>query len=291
MPRERAKERDCEANIKKTLAYSAVFKYPLSYYQLTTYLMGKREYAYFFFNKQLRRLLKNKHIGVEKEKFFMLGNKPVSWQTRYKISKDIITKTKESLQALEGVPWIKMIAITGSVAAHNADKDSDVDIFIISQKNRLWITRLLTFLYLKILNLYPKTDGEIGKVCANLYMDEDNLAWPRDKRSVYIAHDIARMQPIFHRDNVYFRFMTANKWINDFLPNFKFEQIEKTKPWVKGHSFIVNFIENILMHLQLAYMKKHKTNEITKKHLIHFNKNDNSAKILNEFSDHLGKVS
>lgn len=107
MPRERAKERDCEANIKKTLAYSAVFKYPLSYYQLTTYLMGKREYAYLFFNKQLRRLLKNKHIGVEKEKFFMIGNKPVSWQTRYKISKDIITKTKESLQSLESVPWIK----------------------------------------------------------------------------------------------------------------------------------------------------------------------------------------
>jgi len=291
MPRERAKERECEANIKKTLAYSAIFKYPLSYYQLATYLMTKKEYNYLFFNKQLRRLLKSKHISVDKERFYANGLKPVSWHTRAKISKDIILKTKENLQVLGRIPWVKMVAVTGSVAAHNADKDSDVDIFIISQANRLWITRLFTYLFLKILNLYPKTDGETGKVCANLYMDEDSLAWPKEKRSVYVAQDIVRMQPIIHKDNVYFRFMAANKWINDYMPNLKVEITEKTKPWVKGNSTLINILENILMKLQISYMKKRKTNEVTKKHLIHFNKNDNSSRILTEFSEHLGKVS
>lgn len=291
MPRERAKERECEANIKKTLAYSAVFKYPLSYFQLTTYLMSKKEYNYLFFNKQLRRLLKSKHISVEKERFFTPGNKPVSWHNRAKVSHDTIEKTRQNLQVLGRIPWVKMVAITGSVAAYNGDKDSDVDIFIISQINRLWITRLFTYVFLKILNLYPKTDGETGKICANLYMSEENLAWPKEKRSVYVAQDIVRMQPIFHKDNVYFRFMSANKWINDYMPNFKIELNEKTKPWVKGNSYAVNILENLLMKVQIAYMKKHKTNEVTKRHLIHFNKNDNSTRILNEFNDHLGKVS
>lgn len=290
MPRERAKERECEAAIKKTLSYSAIFKYPLSYSQLVTYLMTKHEYHYLFFNKQLRRLLKSKSIAVDKEKFFIPGNKPISWQNRYKVSKDLIEKTQQNLSVLKKVPWIKLVAVTGSVAAHNADKESDIDVFVIAQKNRLWLTRFFTFLLLKAVNLYPNKDGETGKICANLYLDEENLVWPKDKRSVYIAHDIAMMQPIIHRDNVYFRFLQANKWINDFLPNYKFEQVERTTPWVKGNSVLVNLVENLVMHIQLMYMKRHQTTEVAKKHIIHFNKNDNAPRILNEFSDLVAKL-
>lgn len=290
MPRERAKERDCENAIKKTLAYSGVFKYPLSYYQLTTYLMGRNDYNFLFFNKQLRRLLKSKQIFVEKEKYFLPGIKPVSWQVRLKASKDIFYKTKASLNVLRSIPWIKMVAITGSAAASNADKGSDVDILVISKRNRVWLTRMLTVVILKILNLYPKIDGEVGKICANLYLDEEALVWPKDRRSVYVAHDLAMIKPLFERDNMYFKFISTNKWIGDYMPNFAYEPFGKFKPDTKGDSVLLDGIENILMHIQLAHMKKKKTKEITKKHIIHFNKNDNTPGILEEYSTLLARI-
>jgi hypothetical protein len=290
MPRERAKERECETSIKKTLAYRAIFKYPLSYYQLCTFLFSNKNYEYLFFNKQLRRLLKSKSIDVDKEKFFIPGIKPISWHSRYKASKEIITKTSEHLALVFAIPWVKMICITGSVAAYNADKGDDVDILIVSTKNRLWLTRLFTVLILKIVNLYPKVDGECGKICANLYIDEEALPWPREKRSIYIAHDIALMQPVYQKDNTYFRFLLSNKWICDYLPKFTFDIPSKLKPNVKGNSKLLDLLDTLVFNIQLGYMKKKKTKEITKKHFIHFNKFDNTQNILNEYDMLLKKT-
>ena len=42
-----------------------------------------------------------------------------------------------------------MIAITGSVANYDAEENDDIDLLIVTEKNRLWITRGFVFLILK----------------------------------------------------------------------------------------------------------------------------------------------
>jgi len=58
-----------------------------------------------------------------------------------KRSAAIISENLPVLKFIGGIPWVKMVAITGSLAAYNPEKDSDIDMMIITKQNRVWITR------------------------------------------------------------------------------------------------------------------------------------------------------
>jgi len=282
MPRERSKERACDKAIINTLHYGAIFKYPLSFFQLSTYLISKRNFDYNFFRKELKKLVKNDYIEVKKDKFYSKNVKPVSWEQRTKTSQNLLGTNKIAFEILKKIPWIKLLAVTGSVAAYNADKESDIDVLVVTEKNRLWITRFFAVLLLKAIDKYPKTDGESNRICANIFMDEETLTWKKEKQNIYIAHEIAFMQPIINKDETYFHFMRANEWVFDYFSNFKVNLAKKARAETK-RSRLVNWVEKIVMKLQLKHMQKKKTTEETTRHFIHFNKFDSTQEILKAY--------
>lgn len=51
---------------------------------------------------------------------------------------------------LSWIPGIKMVAVVNSLSMYATHQDSDIDLFIITKKNRIWIVRFLvtlTFLF------------------------------------------------------------------------------------------------------------------------------------------------
>lgn len=278
------KNRDvCELAIKKTLAYRSIFKYPLSLYQLKTFLISDREHKNKTFSEAVEHLLNRGFIKEKNKKYFLPGIKTVEWEEKKKLADKMIRKNEGVLKIIGRVPWVKMLAITGSLAAYNPDSASDIDVFIISSKNRVWITRLFVTLILKAMKKFPGTDGEKGKICTNLFMDSKEFAWQKDKRNIFIAHDIVLMQPIIDKENTYLKFLNANNWVREYFSHFPIEQVGvKTK-----RSFltspVVDLLEDKLMFLQINHMKSKLTTEIVTKYLIHFNKNDNAPKILESY--------
>ncbi|OGC68943.1 hypothetical protein A2415_04040 [candidate division WWE3 bacterium RIFOXYC1_FULL_39_7] len=281
MPRQRANERACDKAIRTTLAYRSIFKYPLSFYQLTTFLISDRSFKYDFFKNELQKMAKKGYIQTKGGKYYLNSIKPVSWEVRKKNAETLLENNQHIFEMLKIVPWIKFLGVTGSVAAFNADKTSDIDIFIISAKNRLWLTRGFTAILLKIAKTYVRVDAEPGKLCPNLFVDESALEWPKEKQTVYTAHEIALIHPIFQRENTYFKFLAANDWVKKYLPHFNLET--GNLPKSKTKLSLVDGIENTAMKLQMMYMKRKKTKEVTNKHIIHFNKNDNGPMILEHF--------
>jgi hypothetical protein len=81
-PRPRAKEKACDRAVQRTLAYSSVFKYPLSKHQLYTFLITRKKYEPDFFEKSLRRLVKGDSIKAKNGKYYLPGVRPVSWKLR-----------------------------------------------------------------------------------------------------------------------------------------------------------------------------------------------------------------
>lgn len=282
-PRPRAKERACDLAIKKTVAYSSVFKYPMSFFQLSTYLITKQEYDYDFFSKSVRRLVKKKHIKAVDGKFHHSSVKPLSWKLRHKNTEDLKEEVEKHLKIFESMLWIRMLAITGSVAANNAKKDDDIDLFIITEKNRLWLTRGFTWLMLKIFNKFANGHNDNRKFCCNLYLDESRLEWDKDKQNVYVAREIIGMHPIINRGDTYFRFFKENRWIHKHFRHFNIHQPEKFKPRRLRKSKVIDWLEKLAHNAQLNFMKNKKTTEITKKDFIHFNKHDHTNNILKEF--------
>ncbi len=290
MPRERAKERACDSSIKKTLAYSGVFNYPLSFFQLANFLITRQTFDYGFFKQSLRRLIKSRQIKVKDEKFYFSGIKPLSWDLRLKYSKDLINLHEESLKVLTKIPWIKMIGITGSVAAYNAEKNDDLDIFIVTSKSRIWLTRGFVAAFLIIMKKYPNRKSDSPKICPNIFVDEDHLAWPIEKQNIYTAHEIALLQPIYSKDDIYFRFLNENRWMREYLPYFVFEIPKRIKGGFEPKSILVTLAEKLAMNFEMVYMRSKQTTEVTTRGIIHFNKKDSTQNVLRKYKQFTAKL-
>jgi hypothetical protein len=282
MPRQRAKERACDKAIKKTLAYRSIFNYPLSYYQLSTYLISSRKFDRKFFNKSLKRLLKNRSVRVKDKKYYLSGVKPVSWELRKKYTQDILKKNNAELEILCKIPWIKMIGITGSLAAYNGEKKADTDILVVVNKNRMWLTRGFLILMLIILGKYPNIRTKKLKICPNIYLDEDKMEWVKEKHNIYSAHEVLMMRPYYEKDNTYFKFLKQNEWAFKYFKNYQIELPKRFKKGKTGENKLIDLLEELARFLEVRYMRDITTEKI-KKDFIHFNKNDKMPDIIKKY--------
>ncbi len=284
--RDRTKERVYDRAILATLQYRAIFNSSLSFYQLATYLLTEKPIEYNTYKSRLRALMHSKRINQHRGKYFITGTKPLSWYSRSESSTGHLTSAEETLHVLGKIRWIKLLAVTGSVAAHNASKDDDIDVFIITEKHRLWITRLFVVLILKALNMYRTEKASAGKICPNIFIDDSSMEWPEDKRNVYIAHEILMMLPVVNRDETYFKFIKKNEWVFNFMSNFSIS-LPLTVGLTPLHkSPFIRLADKLSMHLQQTYMRRKKTTEVTHASFIHFNKADHSIKVLEKFSEY-----
>jgi hypothetical protein len=278
---------DPKKDIINTLSYKKIFNQPMSFYQLIYFSHTKFETI-----KEVEELLKElleRHKIKYKNGFYFLAN--------YKSKKDDIKEinsksafakaTFEKLLSVsyifEKIPFIKFVGVTGSLASYNFDfEKDDIDLFFICSKNRLWITRFFVVLILKLLNIYVNNSDPKLKICPNLYISEDSLSWNSEKRSLYVAHEIIMMQPLVNKDDYYFKFIVENNWIKEFIPNFEinYELVSNVE---NRDLTILDLLENILMFVQLFFMKVRYGSEILKKDIIHFIKVDHSVTVLEDY--------
>lgn len=272
--------------ILKALAYSDIFHYPLSFYQLALYL-GVEKTSRRNFEKALKALKKAKKISQESGKYYLFRHKTVDWSKKQKETQKRLEKAKKILEPILKIPWIRLLAITGDLAASNPEKKGDIDIFVITQNKRTWITRLFVVLYLKATGNYFQEKNSQNKICPNLFVSKNAMKWEKKQQNFFIASEIIRMQPLKNEKEVYFEFLTENNWIKEHFPNFGWEKKQYKK---KANPGVLDLVEKIAYWGQRKYMQKKVTKEKVSPVLIHFNKNDKSGEILRKYSKTLSNI-
>ena len=272
----------CREAILKTLSYSGVFRYPLSYYQLCNYLISPNWFSGKQVRKEIKELINEKVVNEKGGRYFLSSVEETNVEDRVLETNLTLKRNEKVFETLQKIPWIKMIAVTGSAANYNNEKNSDLDLLFVTAKNRVWLTRGFVFLTLKLTNKIPKNSEE-REICPNIFIDETHLSWPKKKRNLYIAQNIVSMQPLTNRENTYFKFVDSNRWIKGYYTNFKVNAPNKFLPSQNFGSIFIDVVEVVAMELQLVYMKNKMTRETVNKNLIHFNKNDNSSWILAKY--------
>ena len=111
---------------------------------------------------------------------------------------------------LGALPFIRMVALTGSLAVMNSAKVSDFDYMLVTTPNRVWTARAFALLLNRFTRLFGHT------LCPNLIVSENALTW--STHDLYSARELCQMIPITGMD-VYRKLMRANKWTKHFLPN------------------------------------------------------------------------
>lgn len=108
------------------------------------------------------------------------------------------------------LPNVVAVAVTGGLAVDSVAPHDDADYFIITKPGRLWLTRLLI---LVLVRLAERDDIEL---CPNYIVSESALTM--DERTIYVARELAQTVPIVGADRC-MELREINRWMFDHLPN------------------------------------------------------------------------
>jgi len=111
---------------------------------------------------------------------------------------------------IAGLPFVRMVAVSGSLAAENPDARADLDYLIVTRPGRLWLVRALVVTLVRL----ARRAGV--RLCPNYLLTTGALALPR--HDVYTAHELLQAVPVagfaVHR-----LMLERNRWAAHWLPN------------------------------------------------------------------------
>lgn len=199
-------------SILATLAYFDVFDYPLTADEIFKFLGATCQRSEF--ELSLKELDKSRKIYKFND-YYTLKNKPALINRRQKgnARADEMLKTARKIsRILIRFPYVRGVAVSGSLSKNYADENSDIDLFIITAANRLWVARTFMHLFKKLTFLVNKQNF----FCMNYYIDEEGLEIV--EKNIYTATEIVTLIPM-EGNRVFDAFYTANAWTADYLPN------------------------------------------------------------------------
>lgn len=287
-----------EKAILKTLIYGDIFDYPLKAYEIHKWLIGRKA-TLRQVEKVLERLSKKGKVKNRKEYYFLrdVVRKRI---LREKQSAIYFQKARLLAQILKLIPWIKLVGVSGGLAMENASKADDIDLFVITAKNRLWIARILALGLLSLTGQRRKV-GEMGrkiagKLCLNILLEDNRLG--QQSKDIYLAHEVLQMRVLWQRDGMYSKYLEDNSWAFKFLPNWTTGENVQGKLYnVKKKNYklyIVNYTFNLIEHLakwfQLKIMKKPTGQERIRDGALYFHPNDIRQTILATYKQKISRT-
>jgi hypothetical protein len=119
-------------------------------------------------------------------------------------------KAQRYALSIASLPFVRMVAITGTLAMNNVEPNADIDCLIVTVPHRVWLTRSLSIVFVHMGRL------ENIELCPNYVISLDAL--DQFDRSFFSAHEIAQMVPLYGLDT-YSQLIHANSWAREHLPN------------------------------------------------------------------------
>ncbi|HXV26436.1 MAG TPA: hypothetical protein VD862_00175 [Candidatus Paceibacterota bacterium] len=118
---------------------------------------------------------------------------------------------------LQGVPFVRALAASGSMSAGTTGADSDWDMFVIARAGRLYTARFfLVAAAWCVGSLRTKRDRIApDKFCFNHYVTDRGLVIRH--RSRYVAHALASLIPVHDPGGYVDRLRQANGWVAEYI--------------------------------------------------------------------------
>jgi predicted nucleotidyltransferase len=204
---------EIELHVVNTLKYFHMFRHPLYSEDIHNFIGIEIEI------KQLQELLDYMVLKGELYVYsgmYMLEDTPKFSEKRLKgvvMAESVMHKAIKSAAIISSFPFVKSVCISGSLSKGYADERSDIDYFIITQKNRLWICRSLLHLYKKLTFI----TGKQHSFCMNYFLDESHQEL--EEKNIFTATEMATLYPVYGYE-CYANFIKTNElWLSSQFPN------------------------------------------------------------------------
>ena len=224
--------REQELAVLRSVVYASLFDYPLTIAQLESSLLGVRAGA-----ATIEAWLRQSDFlqsAIERRDglYFPAGRADLvrTRARREALSRDLLDRDRRILSLIARLPFVRMVALSGSLAHLNAEGSADLDLFVITAPHRVWSVTVATLVITKLL-------GCRKHVCLNYVVSEHALEIaPRD---LFSANQIIHLRPMAGHD-VFERFVKSNPFVRDFYPNFQgYGGQARPKPQVPSPQFLI----------------------------------------------------
>lgn len=194
------------------VAYGDVFDYAMRVEEIQRYLVGVR--ASIAAVKQLLWEEANQTTRLsQQDGLVCLAGREALFEIRRE-RQAMAEKRWQAARAygriLAGLPFARMVAVTGSLAVDNLEAGGDIDYLVVTAPGRVWLCRAMAILVVR----WAAQRGE--RLCPNYFTSQDNLA--SEPEDLYNAHELAQMVPLNNME-LYARMRASNAWTQRYLPN------------------------------------------------------------------------
>lgn len=196
-----------------TVAYADLFDYPLQTQEIHRYLLGVSTPL-----NTLVPILTSSELIPHRlryhQGYFTLPGREEIVQIRRerKVRSDALWKWARHYAGIfTQLPFIRMVSITGSLAVSNIDHNADIDYFLITTHQRVWLARAFVILIVRLAHHRHHL-----LLCPNYLLSENSLTLTH--QNLYTARELAQMVPL-SGISLYHQLRTHNPWTNQYLPN------------------------------------------------------------------------
>jgi len=206
---------DEEKHFLRTLLYFDIFDYPLTVDEIARYSTAASSFSIL---PTLDNLVSQK-ILYQFQNFYTVQNDPKLVPRRMKgnaLAEKKMKTAKFFTHIVSLFPFVRAVMLSGSISKGYMDDKSDIDYFIITAENRLWLVRTALALFRRV---FLFNSGK--SLCTNYFIDTKNLEI-KDK-NIFTAIEFNTLEPMIG-SSVIEDFRSANQWAVSYLPNLRFKK-------------------------------------------------------------------
>jgi hypothetical protein len=249
-------------NILQTTIYYDILDFPLTSFEIWKYLLAESGCILGDVVEALENNELKNHIEEFRGFYFLKGRRDLVGQ-RIQNDKNSIAKFKTAERVawwLRFLPFVRMVAVTGTLAMKNCEKDSDIDFLVVLERGKIWTGRLLVTLCVHLLGRRRYDKKIKNRICLNYFITTGSLEIK--KKDLFAANEYSFIYPLFdskvvipsealaksrnlgevrlHEDpstvlgmtknSVFCQFGKANiGWIEKYKPNFEYGDLKPAK--------------------------------------------------------------
>ncbi len=201
-----------EDAVARSILYAALFDYPLTLAELRRTLIRSKQTA----SEILATIRNSPSLGEIVEfkdgYFYPAGCAHLVETRRHRATRSqaFLAVHRPILSFLAACPYVRMVALSGSVAHMNLESGGDLDLFIVTRGPRVWLVAVTVVLLAKLL-------GRRRTLCANYIVADTDLTFsPAD---LFTASQVIGLVPLTGAAT-FQHLLDANPFVGDCYPNF-----------------------------------------------------------------------
>lgn len=164
---------------------------------------------------------------------------------------DALVKARKKAAFISKFPFVEAVGVSGSLSKGYYDQDSDIDFFVITKPNKVWLCRTFLMLYKKIFLLNSRK-----YFCINYFMSSGCLEVQEKNR--FTATEIKTLIP-FRGKKAFADFYRSNDWVSGIFAEFV-PQLERVES-IKKPTLVTGF--ECLFNTRLGIVLDHSFKNIT----------------------------